>query len=88
VYHDKRAHEADLDAVIARAQAAGVQKFMVTGSDLDESRKAVELAKRYRKSLKAYSFVCDSLAAIVCKVLIVIYLSSWRLLRHRLRSSL
>jgi len=53
VYHDKQAHEADLDAVIARAQAAGVKKFMVTGSDLDESRKAVELAGRYRKSLKA-----------------------------------
>jgi len=34
--------------VIKRATTAGVKKFMVTGSDLAESRKAIELAKAYR----------------------------------------
>jgi len=49
IYHGKEAHENDLDAVIKRATAAGVKKFMVTGSDLAESRKAIELAKAYRR---------------------------------------
>ena len=49
IYHGKEAHENDLDAVIKRATTAGVKKFMVTGSDLPESRKAIELAKAYRR---------------------------------------
>nr|POE82293.1 deoxyribonuclease tat-d [Quercus suber] len=40
-------HPDDLDRVISRAQAAGVQKMMVTGSDLTESRNAIRLAEEY-----------------------------------------
>ncbi|HEY3645217.1 MAG TPA: TatD family hydrolase [Gammaproteobacteria bacterium] len=39
--------DADRDEVIARAHAAGVGRFVVTGSDAAHSRKALELSRRY-----------------------------------------
>ncbi|KAI4145007.1 MAG: hypothetical protein LQ340_006461, partial [Diploschistes diacapsis] len=48
VYHDKKAHEDDLDDVVKRALDVGCMKMMVTGSDLKESKHAVEIARRYR----------------------------------------
>jgi TatD DNase family protein len=39
--------------VIQRAIDAGCTKFMVTGSDLKESRHAVEIAKQYRQFIPA-----------------------------------
>lgn len=47
MHHGKKAHEDDLVNVIQRAAEAGVRKMMVTGSDLNESRKAVQLANEY-----------------------------------------
>nr|XP_023907916.1 deoxyribonuclease Tat-D-like [Quercus suber] len=47
IHHGKEAHPNDLNRVISRAQAAGVQKMMVTGSDLTESRNAIRLAEEY-----------------------------------------
>jgi len=47
VYHGKRAHEDDLEHVIQRAVNAKCTKMMITGSDLDESKKAIELAEKY-----------------------------------------
>ncbi len=44
------AHESfadDLDAVLTRAQAAGVAQLVVTGSDGPSSRAALDLARRY-----------------------------------------
>ncbi|BDD56386.1 hypothetical protein MPDQ_001532 [Monascus purpureus] len=46
-YHGKQAHDDDLDDIIQRARDVGCQKFMVTGSDLVESRHAVQLATKY-----------------------------------------
>ncbi|KAL8711657.1 MAG: hypothetical protein Q9220_004067 [cf. Caloplaca sp. 1 TL-2023] len=40
-------HPADLSSVLDRATSIGVQKFMVTGSDLEQSVQAIELAKQY-----------------------------------------
>ena len=37
----------DLDAVIARAMAAGIERILSCGEDLPSSERAVELAKRY-----------------------------------------
>jgi len=37
----------DMDQVIARAVSAGVERIIVPGTDLESSRKAVELAGRY-----------------------------------------
>jgi len=48
VYHGKKAHDDDLDDVLQRAVEAGCIKFMVTGSDLEESKKAVQMAKENR----------------------------------------
>lgn len=46
-YHGRQAHEDDLEAVVQRALDVGCTKLMVTGSDLKESRRAVELAKKF-----------------------------------------
>ena len=43
----------DRAAVIERARAAGVRQMIVTGSTVDESRAAVELAVQYRGELYA-----------------------------------
>ncbi|KAI5360095.1 Putative TatD family, metal-dependent hydrolase [Septoria linicola] len=47
ISHGKKAHEDDLEHVVKRAKDAGVQKMMVTGSDLKESQNAVKLAEDY-----------------------------------------
>ncbi|KAL8935634.1 MAG: hypothetical protein Q9216_005327 [Gyalolechia sp. 2 TL-2023] len=41
-------HSRDLDQVLTRASSVGVHKFMVTGSDLEQSLQAIELAKQYQ----------------------------------------
>jgi len=46
-YHNRKKHPPDLEAVISRAKAAGVEKILITGTSLDESRKALELAKQH-----------------------------------------
>ncbi|KAL8901022.1 MAG: hypothetical protein Q9207_005401, partial [Kuettlingeria erythrocarpa] len=45
--HSKPVHPDDLAQVLDRAASAGVRKFLVTGSDLEQSRQAIELAKLY-----------------------------------------
>ena len=47
-YHGKQAHDDDLGDIIERAREMGCMKFMVTGSDLAESRHAVQIAHDYR----------------------------------------
>ena len=37
----------DLDAVVARARAAGVAQIVVTGTTVEESRRAADIAERY-----------------------------------------
>src|SRR5690242_16550586 len=49
--HDSFDH--DRDTVIERASAAGVAFMMVTGSSLDSTRKAIELAQLHPRSLRA-----------------------------------
>jgi TatD DNase family protein len=48
VYHGKKAHDDDLPQIVQRALGAGCRKLMVTGSDLEESQKAIDLAEQYR----------------------------------------
>jgi len=45
--------DADRDAVLARARAAGVAAMIVTGSTLDDSEKAINLCRRYPHCLRA-----------------------------------
>ncbi|KAI9657543.1 MAG: hypothetical protein M1831_004159 [Alyxoria varia] len=47
VYHDKQAHPNDLHEILDRAVSAGCKKLMITGSDIEESHKAIELARTY-----------------------------------------
>lgn len=47
LYHGKQAHEDDLESVVQRALDVGCTMLMVTGSDLKESERAVELAKQF-----------------------------------------
>lgn len=44
-YHGTKYHEPDLDAVLSRAWQSGVQKIIITAGTLEESRRALELAK-------------------------------------------
>ncbi|MGC3980840.1 MAG: TatD family hydrolase [Steroidobacteraceae bacterium] len=44
---------ADLDAVLARAAAAGVTQMLITGSDVPHSQAALQLAQRYPDHLRA-----------------------------------
>ncbi|CAM9378811.1 unnamed protein product [Scytosiphon promiscuus] len=47
-YHGgSQKHEPDLDAVLERAGAAGVEKMIVTAGTLEESREALKLAKKH-----------------------------------------
>ena len=46
-YHGRQVHEDDTHLVVQRATQAGCLKLMVTGSDLHESQKAIELAEKY-----------------------------------------
>ncbi|KAK9462456.1 uncharacterized protein V1516DRAFT_156895 [Lipomyces oligophaga] len=52
-YHGKQVHEADIEDVIERAKDQGVEKMLVTGSNLDESRTAIELAEAHKNLLYA-----------------------------------
>ncbi|KAL8741835.1 MAG: hypothetical protein Q9190_005607, partial [Brigantiaea leucoxantha] len=45
--HTTSSHPPDIPSVLARARSIGVRKFLVTGSDLQESRAAIELAKQH-----------------------------------------
>ena len=45
--HDTPSHPPDIPSVISRAASIGVHKFMVTGSDLQRSIEAIQLAKEY-----------------------------------------
>lgn len=46
-YHGTQRHENDFEDVIQRALDAGCKRFMVTGSDLEESKHAIEISKAH-----------------------------------------
>ena len=46
-YNGSTKHPKDLEAVLARAKEAGVEKMMVTGGSLEESKKAVQMAREH-----------------------------------------
>lgn len=49
-YHGTKRHASDLPAVLKRAKEAGCQKLILTGSDLEESKNALAIAKEHRES--------------------------------------
>lgn len=46
-YNGSSKHPPDLDSVLSRARAAGLVKMMITGGNLEESKKAIELSKTH-----------------------------------------
>ncbi|XP_063540340.1 deoxyribonuclease TATDN1 [Cydia strobilella] len=46
VYHGSKKHEPDLDKVLARAWAGGMDKMIITGGSVTDSKKAIELSQR------------------------------------------
>lgn len=46
-YHGKTRHPSDLEAVVKRAHEAGVERILITGTSLSESKAALDLAKKY-----------------------------------------
>jgi TatD DNase family protein len=47
VYHGKRHHDDDFKDVLQRAKRHGVTSMLITGGNLEESRHAVELARKH-----------------------------------------
>lgn len=45
IYHGNKKHEADLSHVLKRAWEAGLEKMIITGTSLTDSKAALELAK-------------------------------------------
>ncbi|KAL5120516.1 hypothetical protein ACEQ8H_001534 [Pleosporales sp. CAS-2024a] len=46
-YHGTQRHENDFEDVIQRALDAGCEKFMITGSDLEESKHAIDISRAH-----------------------------------------
>lgn len=46
-YHGRQKHSSDLEAVVSRAKGKGVERILITGTSLEESRRALELARRF-----------------------------------------
>jgi TatD DNase family protein len=46
-YHGTQRHDNDFEDVVQRALDAGCKKFMITGSDLGESKHAIEISKAH-----------------------------------------
>ncbi|RPD82351.1 Mg-dependent DNase [Lentinus tigrinus ALCF2SS1-7] len=46
LYHGKRKHDDDLEAMLERSRAAGVKSMIITGGSLHESKEALELAQQ------------------------------------------
>ena len=44
-YHGSKKHEPDLEQVLDRAWNQGLDKIIITGGNLEESKKSIELAK-------------------------------------------
>ena len=49
VYHDKIRHDADIDVVLQRAFENGLEAIMITSSGLQESKDALEMAKKDKR---------------------------------------
>jgi len=49
-YHGRSKHASDLDLVVSRAKERGVERILITGTSLSETRTSIELAKKYGTS--------------------------------------
>jgi len=47
IYHGSKKHEGDLEAVLQRAWNSGMQKMIITGGSLEDSREALQLAESH-----------------------------------------
>lgn len=45
VYHGSKKHDPDLDKVLARSWDAGMDKMIITGGSLIDSKKAIDLSR-------------------------------------------
>lgn len=46
-YHGKSRHPSDVEAVVERARQHGVERILITGTSLSESREALSMAQRF-----------------------------------------
>lgn len=45
IYNGSKKHEPDLSYVLKRSWESGLEKLIITGGNLDESRKAIDLSR-------------------------------------------
>ncbi len=50
-YNDSKKHEPDLDDVLDRSRRHGLQKLIITGGTLEDSKKALDLARQKGTSI-------------------------------------
>uniref|UniRef100_A0A0E0HWT5 Uncharacterized protein n=1 Tax=Oryza nivara TaxID=4536 RepID=A0A0E0HWT5_ORYNI len=79
IYHGKQCHAADIPAVLARAWASGVDRIIVTGGSLKESREALEIAETDGELSCLDAGCFDYVLLGAFKVFVVMCLRSWRL---------
>ncbi|KAI7884100.1 putative deoxyribonuclease TATDN1-like protein [Lichtheimia hyalospora FSU 10163] len=57
VYRGKQAHEDDWHLVLDRARKAGVEKLIITGTNLEEAIEAIDVIKQHNENQMLYSTV-------------------------------
>lgn len=83
-YHGKNRHEPDIEAVVQRARDAGVERILITGTSMAESRDALSMAKRYSES--SGRDCSDGQICTVPPVVIQRRQTKWRRIREDLSS--
>lgn len=69
VYHGSKKHEPDLDKVLRRAWENGMDKMIITGGSLNDSKTAIDLANSDCKFFFKLSLLCFRLnSALVCAI--------------------
>ena len=54
-YNGSQKHQPDLEAVLQRSWKNGIEKIMITGTSLKDSREGIELAKTDGDKLTKYN---------------------------------
>ena len=63
-YHGSQKHQPDLENVLERSWAHGLDKIIITGGSLEDSKKALEAAKQNGKFINYFFIVLGQLRTI------------------------
>lgn len=78
VYNSSKKHEADMQQVLDRSWTAGLSKIIITAGNLEESKKALELANSDGNSVLIIFSSYVTYTFILCKRKILASKCSWQ----------